>query len=403
MSLFFSKAPPLLGLAFRPFFLCGGIFSVISLALWISSLNGWLTFSPYGGSYFWHAHEMIFGFVCAIISGFLLTAVQNWTGISGINGWPLLGLIVLWLTARLALVINAPTAISSTLDLLFLPAVSFVLAKPVITVRQYRNLLFVPILLLMFVGNLVSHIALLRGDLVTALQGIYGAAWLVVMIMTILGGRIMPMFTANGSQTARVNNIRALEFATLATTLFVVLCQASGIAKLMPSSINFFGCALLAGIQFWRVLRWRFWLTTKVPLLWSLHISFLFIPLMLVLLSIHYLIQAWPALTVLPFVSYSTAMHLLFVGAMANMILAMMARVALGHSGRPLMPAPMMSVAFLAIALAALSRTLSIWLAPNASYWLLNATACLWFIAYGLFAIIYWPVLTRPRLDGKPG
>ncbi|BFM12509.1 NnrS family protein [Simiduia litorea] len=403
MSQLFSKSPALLGLAFRPFFLCGGVFSAIAIGLWISNLNGWLTFSPYGGSYFWHAHEMVFGFVCAIIAGFLLTAVQNWTGIPGIKGRALLVLFALWLTARLALALNAPTLISATLDLLFLPAVIFFLAKPVITIKQYRNLLFVPILLLMFVGNLVSHIALWRGDLAMALQGIYSAAWLVVMIMTILGGRIVPMFTANGSQTARVNNIPALEIATLGTTLFVVLCQASGVAKLMPTGVNFFICLLAAGLQLWRVVRWRFWVTAKVPLLWSLHISFLFIPMMLLLLSIHYLAQAWPSLSVLPFVSYSTALHVLFVGAMANMILAMMARVSLGHSGRPLIPAPLMSAAFLAIALAALSRTLFIWLAPNASYWLLNATACLWLIAYGLFAIIYWPVLTRPRLDGKPG
>ncbi|MDN3640630.1 NnrS family protein [Simiduia curdlanivorans] len=403
MSQLISKTPALLGLAFRPFFLFGGVFSAIAVALWIASLNGWLSFNPYGGSYFWHAHEMVFGFVCAIVTGFLLTAVQNWTGIPGIKGRALLLLLALWLGARLALAIKAPTIISATLDLLFLPAVIYCLAKPVITIKQYRNLLFVPILLLMFVGNLVSHIALWRGDFVTALQGIYGAAWLVVMIMTILGGRIVPMFTANGSQTTKVNNIPALEIATLASTLFVVLCQASGVAKLIPASVNFFVCALVAGIQFWRVLRWRFWVTTKVPLLWSLHISFLFMPLMLLLLSIHYFTLAWPSLSVMPIVTYSTAMHLLFVGAMANMILAMMARVALGHSGRPLIPAPIMSLAFIAIALAALTRTVLMWLLPSASYWLLNTTAFLWILAYGIFAIIYWPVLTRPRLDGKPG
>lgn len=396
-------APAVFGLAFRPFFLGGALFCSIAVALWISSLNGWLPFNPYGGSYFWHAHEMVFGFVCAIVAGFLLTAVQNWTGIPGIRGRALICLSGLWLAARLAFALNAPAPLTMTLDIAFLPCVAFLLAKPVITIKQYRNLLFVPVLLLMTAGNVVSHLGNYRGDFALSLQGIYAAAWLVLMIMSILGGRVVPMFTANGSQTPRVNNIAALEIATLSSTLLVVLCQASGVAKILPASINAIICAIAAIFQCWRVVRWGFWVTTKVPLLWSLHISFVFIPVMLLLLSLHYAQLAWPNVVVLPLIAYSTALHLLFVGAMANMILAMMARVALGHSGRPLLAAPIMRLAFAAIAMAALSRTLLIWLLPTANLWLLNASAALWLLAFGIFALIYWPVLTRPRLDGKPG
>lgn len=391
-----TMPPAWLRLAFRPLFLLGALFSAIALALWGGVLHG-LAFVPYGGSLFWHAHEMVFGFVCAIVAGFLLTAVQNWTGVPGIKGGRLLALVSLWAAGRLLMALNGPALVTAMVDLGFLLAVAGSMAASVLAVKQYRNLMFVPVLLIMALGNGLAHLGIHTNDYGLALQGVYLAAWLVLLIMTILGGRVLPMFTANGSGTARVNNLPAIEMPLIAFTLLLVLSQGSGLAKLLPPWLNGLLALALALLYLARLLRLRFRVTLRVPLLWSLHLAFYFIPLMLLLLAWHYLAPVGLA----P-ISYSTALHGLFAGAMGSMILAMMARVALGHSGRPLQPRPLMSLAFAAAILAGLTRVLGVWLWPQFSP-LLHLAIVLWLLAYGLFAWCYWPVLTRPRVDGKPG
>lgn len=393
-----SDSIALFRLAFRPFFLLGALFSLLAMALWILSLHGTVSFTPYGGTVFWHAHEMVFGFVMAIVAGFLLTAVQNWTGIAGTRGTPLLALALLWLAARLAIAINLPVFITATLDLLFLPLVAWRLASPVLAIRQHRNLMFVPLLLVMTLGNGLSHLGAATGDPALAMQGIYLAAWMVVFVMTVIGGRILPMFTANGSQTARVENLPALEVAVIGITLIVVLLQGSGVAGLLPHWLNGALLLVLALLYSLRLARLRFGVTFRVPLLWSLHLAFWFLPLLYALLAWHYLAPtgSWT-------LSKSTAMHALFVGAMGNMILAMMARVALGHTGRPLKPQPLMSLAFGAVFLAALTRVLGVGVWPGAYGVWLDIAATGWLLGYGTFVACYWPVLTRARIDGKDG
>lgn len=389
---------PFLRLAFRPMFLLGAVFSLLAIAVWTASLSGHLTLAPYGGSLFWHAHEMVFGFVMAVVVGFLLTAVQNWTGITGTRGhW--LGLLVLvWLAGRMAMAFNLPIGITALVDCLFLPLAAWYLARPIVAVKQFRNLMFVPMLLVMTLGNGLSHWGAAYGDLAFALQGIYLAAWMVVLIMTVLGGRILPMFTANGSQTLRVENLPWLERGCIGITLALVLLQGSGVANQLPAGLNG-GVALLAALlHAARLFRLRFRVTLGVPLLWSLHLAFWFLPLLFLLLAWHYLAPAgW-----LP-ISKSTAMHALFTGAMGNMILAMMARVSLGHTGRPLHAPAWMSLAFAATLVAAIARVLCLWLWPSHYLVWLSAAGFAWCLGYGIFCIGYFPLLTRARLDGKPG
>lgn len=389
---------PLLRLAFRPFFLLGAAFSLLPIALWTANLTGYLDFTPYGGSLFWHAHEMVFGFVMAIVVGFLLTAVQNWTGITGTRG-PLLALLVLvWLAGRLGMAFNLPSAFTALVDCLFLPLAAWRLASPVIAAGQTRNLMFVPVLLVMTLGNGLSHWGAIKGDLNLALQGVYLAAWMVVFIMTVLGGRILPMFTANGSQTRRVENLRWLEFACIGLTLALVLLQGSGVANQLPAWFNG-GLASLVGLAHSaRLFRLRFRVTLRVPLLWSLHLAFWCLPVLFLLLAWHYFAPAG----LLP-ISKSTAMHALFAGAMGNMILAMMARVALGHTGRPLLAPRWMSFAFVALLLAATTRVLAVWLWPSLYLLWLSMATIAWLFGYGIFCIGYFPMLTRARLDGKAG
>ncbi|GAB3017635.1 NnrS family protein [Bowmanella dokdonensis] len=385
---------PVLRLGFRPLFLLGGVFALLAIAAWGGMLAGLWGFSPYGGAYWWHAHEMLFGFVAAIVVGFLLTAVQNWTGVPGVKGQQLMQLVIVWLTGRALLWFDPawPVWLTASLDLLFLPLAAGFMAYPLIKVRQTRNLFFVPVLLLMTVANLLMHVTVLSGQPSWFGHGNGLMLMLVVTLMCVLGGRVIPMFTANGTATVKVNPWPWLErFALGGIWLLVVNALFGGLLPPM-----WLGSLLLATglLHLVRWLRWRVWVTLPVPLLWSLHLAYLFIPLGLLALAGHYLL-AW-----LP---YSTAVHVLTVGAVAGMILSMMARVSLGHTGRPLKPHPMMNLAFAAVIFSALVRTAGVWLWHEQAQMLLLLSSLLWCLAFGLFVCFYWPVLTRPRVDGRPG
>lgn len=184
-----ESIPPLLRLGFRPFFLFGAALSVLGVVLWVLALSGAINFQPHGGAYWWHGHEMLFGFVTAIIAGFLLTAVQNWTGVPGLGGNKLLALVLLWLAPRLTLPITSvPFELVMVMDLTFLPAVALALGHSVTKVKQWRNLVFVPMLLLMASLNALSYLALTDGNAIQAQKALHGAALVVIMIVALLGG-----------------------------------------------------------------------------------------------------------------------------------------------------------------------------------------------------------------------
>jgi uncharacterized protein involved in response to NO len=208
-----SEPPALFRLAFRPFFLLGSLFSIISLTLWAASITGHLNLAVYGGPLWWHVHEMLFGFVSAIVVGFLLTAVRTWTGQPGLKGASLACLVVLWLAGRLVLFLPAviPLWVAALTDLAFLPLAALVLARPVVRVRQWRNIVFVPLLLAMTAANAGMHWAVLTGN--PDIQYLAGNAMVmfVTLLMTIMAGRVVPMFTANGTGTERVPAIGWLE------------------------------------------------------------------------------------------------------------------------------------------------------------------------------------------------
>ena len=232
---------PLFRLAFRPFFLGAALFSLIALSLWGSFwLNG-MSWTPYGGWLWWHAHEMLFGFVGAVIVGFLLTAVQNWTAQDSINGWPLAALFCLWLLARLLLLypIAAIESILPWLDLAFLPVVAWVMGKLVLwRVRQYQNLVFVPVLLLLATSNAQMHWAVATGDAVSLYkQAAHSGIFLIVLIMVVLGGRVIPFFTANATATIKTNPHPWIEIPSIASVAVLALLQLFGLITLLPTLI----------------------------------------------------------------------------------------------------------------------------------------------------------------------
>lgn len=390
-----EKITPLLRLGFRPFFLAGAIFSVIAILLWVLMYRGTLSLSPLGGAYWWHIHEMIFGFGCAIVAGFLLTAVQTWTSSPGVKGNTLLFLFLLWFAGRVALLMPELTGnlFASFIDLSFLPAVAFILAKPILAVKQYRNLFFVPLLALFTLANFEMHLATYSSTFSIIYSG-YAGLMLMTFLMSVMTGRVTPMFTANGTKTTKVTPLAGLDIATngsLAILMFSLLLE-----PVVGFSSTFFGVLLIiAGcFQTLRWLRWRPWVTVKVPLLWSMHTAIKFISFGLILLGIAYLTPSVPT---------NHIWHLLTVGGMGGLILAMISRVSLGHTGRPLVPPKAIIFAFIFISLAALVRTFGPWLLPEKSFMFIDTSATLWMLAFIIFIVTYGPMLISARKDGRPG
>jgi len=391
-----QKIPPLLRLGFRPFFLSGAIYAVFAITLWLLMYKGTISLSPLGGGYWWHIHEMIFGFGGAIIAGFLLTAVQNWTGARGAQGTTLLALFVLWLAGRMLLVIPElfGSTITSLIDLLFLPTVAYVLAKPIIAIKQYRNLFFVPLLALFTIANLEMHLAIHYPATFNSVYSGYAGVMLVTFLMSVMAGRVAPMFTANGTKTPKAEPLPWLDKAangTIAIAMFSLLLQ-----PLIGFSSNFFGALLIIAsvFQTMRWLRWRPWITLNVPLLWSIHGAMKFICFGLFVLGASYLIPEVPS---------NHVWHLLTIGGIGGLILAMISRVSLGHTGRPLTPPKSMTIAYILINLAALVRTFGPWAAPEKTLLFIDISGGLWILAFVIFIIGYGPMLISPRKDGRPG
>jgi len=380
---------PFLMLAFRPFFLLGALFSALSIGVWGLTFTGHIEFSPLGGSLFWHTHEMLFGFAVAIISGFLLTAVQTWTGVPSVNGKPLAMLVLIWLTARILFAF--PLLISDfgimLIDLSFLPLVAVFLAIPIIKVRMWRNLFFVPLLLLMAFLNGLLHLSAQGTIAISFLTLSHAMVLMITLIMCIMGGRVFPMFTASGTHTARVASVAWLDNLAVVSVAVCVLVSFEIFARSPVLEASVF---ITAGIlNFVRVLRWRIWVTLKTPLVWSLHLSYWSLCAGLVMLGLEKL----GLLT-----SVSLAFHTITIGGIGLMILSMIARVSLGHTGRTLQISKAMVFAFSFIILALVARVLGPLLFSSHMILILLAAAC-WVIAYGTFVVVYFPILTTARID----
>lgn len=379
-------------LGFRPFFLAASVLAALAIPLWVAAWLGMTgDWQPVGGWFAWHMHEMLFGFVAAIIAGFLLTAVQNWTGVPGLSGTPLIALAAVWLLARLAWLTALPLWLVITLDMLFLPAVTLAMARSVWIARQKRNYPIVLVLALLALCNLTSLIGLASSDVALQRQGNLGALWLVAALIGIIGGRVIPFFTQRGlSLDKPMPALPWLDYLLLAGSILIAILMVSGVA-LRPSLPVGLLFALLGAGHLIRLLLWHHPKIWSVPLLWSLHLAYAWLVIAL------YAMALWNAGWL---VSFSQAVHLLAIGCLGGMILAMIARVSLGHTGRPLAPVPAMSVAFILLNLAVPVR---VWIAPlwpQLGFWL---AALSWGAAFALFVWYYAVILYRPRPDGRPG
>ncbi|WP_447593955.1 NnrS family protein [Aquipseudomonas campi] len=382
---------PIWRLGFRPFFLAGAAFAVIAIVLWGAWLQGLLpTWQPAGGMLAWHRHEMPFGFAAAIIAGFLLSAVQTWTGTPGLSGRPLLLLAGLWLVARLAWAGSLPPLAVAALQLPFLPVLAIVLGRQIWRARQKNNYPIVGVLLLLSLcqGHVLAGLAL--GNDEWQRRGALAALWLIAALLGVIGGRVIPFFTQRGlSRPQPFAAHPKLDRLGLACALLIATSIAAGPgltahAWLAPLFLVF---AALHALRLWR---WRDRRLCNVPLLWSLHLAYAWLPVAALGMA------AWHL--GLPLAS-SLASHALAVGAMSGLILAMIARVSLGHTGRPLHPPPTIAWAFAALQLATLARVVVAAFSP----WGLWLAVGLWALAFFLFLVSYAPILCRARADGQPG
>ncbi|MBM3104522.1 NnrS family protein [Pseudomonas sp. P66] len=383
---------PLLRLAFRPFFLGGCGLALLAIPLWLAALHGSLgDWQPAGGWLAWHRHELLFGFGLAIIAGFLLTAVQTWTGQPGISGKPLAALAALWLGARVAWLVNAPWPVLVVLELAFPLVVAVLMGVTLWRVRQKRNYPIVLLLLLLTVVDAVAVYGLVQGNDGWQRQGVLGGIWLVAAMMVMIGGRVIPFFTQRG--LGRVDAVAPwpwLDWLLLAGSALIALLYITGPALLPNVGVGVLFAILTLGhaVRLWRWHDRGLW---KVPLLWSLHVAYAWMALACLGMALWHLGVA---------INPSLAVHSLTVGAIGGLILAMVTRVSLGHTGRPLQPPSGMTLAFVLLNLGGLSRVLVVQWLPLAGLWL--AGLC-WTLAFALYAWRYAPMLMRARVDGHPG
>lgn len=383
---------PLWRLGFRPFFLGGALFAVLVIGLWAAVLLGYLPgWQPAGGSLAWHRHELPFGFAGAIIAGFLLTAVQNWTGRPGLSGWPLAGLFALWLLARLAWLFGAPLSLLLALQLPFLPLLALLLGRQLWVVRQWRNYPLVVVVLLMAGCEWLLLYGLALGDDALQRRGALAGLWLIAALVSIIGGRVIPFFTQRGlNQGAPATPRPRLDLLVLVLSLGLALLFASGLA-LQPSLWLLPLLLVLVALHGLRLWHWYSAGIWRVPLLWSLHLAYAWLPLALLALA------AWHAGWL---GNSSLAYHALALGTVGGAILAMLARVSLGHTGRPLQPPAAISWAFASLQLAVMARVLLVPFAPAAG---LGLSSLLWIAAFALFVRHYAVMFCTARVDGQPG
>lgn len=386
-----AAAVPVLRLGFRPMYLLAGLYAVVHPPLWLAVYTGSLDAAPRITPAQWHAHEMLFGYTAAVIAGFLLTAVPNWTARPTPTGKPLALLAGLWLAGRIAWLPGMPWPAwaAALVDSAFLPAVVAALLPPLVGARNRRNYGFPVILLALAAANLAVHLDALGLAPGLAPRAQQTALDLVVLIMIVMGARVIPFFTGNALPDARVRRDPLLE------RILVVLAVLLPLSALAPGNAARAWVSLAAGLTIPLAMRgWGTRASLRVPLLWILHAGYLWIAAGLVLrgLAPH-----------VPWLSPSAATHALTAGAVGSLTLGMMTRTALGHSGRRLAAPPPIVAAYLLVIAAALVRVGGVLALPGAYLEVLLASAALWSTAFVVFIVVYWPILTRPRIDGRPG
>ncbi|TNE32302.1 MAG: NnrS family protein [Alphaproteobacteria bacterium] len=380
---------PFLGRGFRPFFLCGAVYTVFSVLLWGGFYAGHTQLPEVlGDPVGWHAHEMIYGFTMAIVAGFLLTAVANWTGGAPARQLHLAGLVALWGAGRLVLNLNTelPSWLVYGIAGAFIPALAVSLALPLLKSRNIRNFIFLGLLSILSGCEAAYFIT-------GKIMPLYLAVLMIVIMVSLIGGRIIPAFTVaalrrRGETAYPTPQPKADIAALLSLIILGVVLVVFGNADVVFAAAAF----IAAIIHAWRM---RYYLTARVwhdPMLWILHLGYAW-------LVVGLFCAAAAGLEIIPF---STALHSITVGSIGSMTLGMMCRVTLGHTGRDLAASKLTTLAFILMQLAAVIRVGGVIVMPTQATLWIAATACLWAGCFAFYLPVYAPMLWKQRPDGAP-
>ena len=374
-------------LGFRPFYLLASSFAALSILLWVYQYTGHLPVM-YVRSPAWHGHEMLFGYTLAVVAGFLLTAVRTWTGKPTPAGVPLMALAALWMAGRVLVLTPFNTA-AAVVNAAFPVAVAIGIGIPIVQSRNRRNYFFIALLLLLGCAVFAFHLADLGMLPSPERASLQAGLDVVLFIMVVMGGRVIPMFTNNGIPGVKATRNAAVEKLALGGVLVLLaaeLLQA-------PTEVIAVVALLIAVAHAARLYLWQPWRTFGVPIVWVLHVAYGWIVVYLVLRG----------LAALGVAEERFAVHALTVGAIGGMTIGMMTRTARGHTGRLLVADRFEVVCYVLVALAAAIRVFGGMLWPDAYGATVVGAGVCWSAAFALYAVRYWPVLSRPRLDGKPG
>ncbi|WP_395407627.1 NnrS family protein [Pseudoduganella sp. UC29_106] len=382
------QPPALLRLAFRPFYLLAAALAAIAVPLWLAGYQGLLPLDL-----LWHSHEMVFGFAGAVIVGFLLTASRNWTNLWTPRGASLAALALLWIAGRAAMLATGSAApaialAARAIDVAFLPAAAWALLRVLLRANSRRNYPVAAILALLSLANITYHAAALGWLAISPLTPVHGAILLVTLLEAVIGGRVIPMFTANGAPGSKPRSLAWRDKAALALIALTALAWLLAAPALLTAALAFAAAAVNAA----RLYGWAPPSTLRVPLLWVLHLAYAWIAGGLLLLGF----------AALGLGSASSAFHALAVGAMSGLIIGMVTRTALGHTGRPLKAGRAESFMYYLLEGGAVLRLCANIPGGKRDQLLVISAAC-WSAAFLLYLIVYTPYLSQPRLDGREG
>lgn len=377
--------------AFRPFFLLNGLFAIAVISVWLMALHGTrLALVPATQPY-WHGHEMVVGFAMSAIAGFVLTAVATWTDRPPLQG-KLLGILVCsWLLGRLAMMATTqlPYFLVASVDTIFPFLLAFLVGREVVGGRSRRNYPIVGIALILAILNLLYHLGVMRIMPGMDRLSLYLMIHLILLMITVIAGRIIPNFTANWLRAR--GHERLPENHPLSDGITIAATLAAGVSvSLTPLGPVTGILALVAALSHAvRLARWRGLATTSEPLLFVLHVAYLWLPVGYALTALAAFGIIFPA---------TTALHALTMGAVGNMILAVASRVALGHTGRSLHAPRLIVISYAILNAAVVARVLS---SLNSGLYvaMIDLSALGWIVTFIIFTCVYWPVLTRPRVD----
>ena len=374
-------------LGFRPLYLVAAVFAAVSIPLWVAQYAGWLAV-PYRQGPILHGREMLFGYTLAIIAGFVFTAGRTWTGQPTPTGAALAGYVVLWIAGRV-LAFTPWVTLAAAANAAFPLSVAVGIAIPLAKSRNRRNYFFIALFLGFALAALALHLSYAGWLAWPELLSLKVALDLVLFLLAVMGGRVIPMFTNNGVRGTRATRRPVVEKLALGSVLVLLAADLLSAPAAWIAAVSL-AAALAHAV---RLGLWQSWRTLRTPLVWVLHAAYAWIVVYLVL----------RAFSALGMVGEPIAVHALTIGAIGGMTMGMITRTARGHTGRPLIADRFEVACYLLIQAAALIRVFGGMLLPNGYLLTVIVSGVCWSIAFAVYAIRYWPILSRPRIDGKPG